>query len=355
MTIDEINRDDAVILRMDRRTNYKGFPLRLVSELGPTVPKRHIIKGIFARGETSAWIAPPGGMKSALMAEAAVCIASGMDWHGKRNKETCGIVYFALERADLVERRIRAHMTRLNLPSLPIAVVGATIDLMNPANVPRVIETIREAEACFGGLSVGFVAFDTFAKLIAAGGGDENSAKDQGRVFANIQRLKDETDIHSALIGHTGKDTTKGWRGSNAGIGDADLVVEISGDTIRTATVTKANDAPEGVLFSFKSETHDFGADEDGDPITVNIVSAEELSQVATPSREPKLKPNQQTVFEILHRTNSAGLTLEEWNAQAKEAGIGTRRKADLTDIRNTLLSKGLIRNYGERWIVSHG
>ena len=64
-------------------------------------------------------------------------------------------------------------------------------------------------------------------------------------------------------------------------------MVTIGGDEIKTATVTKANDAPEGPLFSFKSEVHDFGTDEDGDPITVNIVSSEEVSDTAC-DREPE-------------------------------------------------------------------
>jgi hypothetical protein len=105
----------------------------------------------------------------------------------------------------------------------------------------------------------------------------KNSAKDQGLVFANRQRVKSATDTHAALVGHTGKDETKGSRGSNAILGDVDVMVTISGDTIRTATVTKANDSPEGPLFSFKSDIHHFGTDEPGDPITVNVASDERI------------------------------------------------------------------------------
>ena len=56
-------------------------------------------------------------------------------------------------------------------------------------------------------------------------------------------------------------------------------MVEITtnGD-LRTASVTKANDMAEGPLFSFTSEVHTFGTDEDGDPITVNIVSSEPVA-----------------------------------------------------------------------------
>ena len=65
-------------------------------------------------------------------------------------------------------------------------------------------------------------------------------------MFANVQRVKNNTGVHVALIGHTGKDESRGARGSNALLGDVDVMVTIGGDEIKTATVTKANDAPEG-------------------------------------------------------------------------------------------------------------
>ena len=45
---------------------------------------------------------------------------------------------------------------------------------------------------------------------------------------------------------------------------------------------------------------------------------------------------------------------MEDWNNQAREAGIGVKRKADLNDIRAVQLSKGLVRNYADRWSVKH-
>ncbi|WP_426525047.1 AAA family ATPase [Bradyrhizobium sp. McL0615] len=276
---------DTVVIRLDRRATYKGFPFDRFDEMNGTIAKRHIIKGVFARGETSAWIAPPGGMKSALMAAASISVASGADWFGKRNKERCGVVYFALERADLVKRRLEAHRIRLKLADLPIVVVKAAINFGAAETVGRVIETIREVEAEYS-LSAGLVIFDTFAKLIAAAGLDEDKARDQGLIFNRVQQVKTATDVHVALVGHTGKNVERGARGSNAILGDVDMMVEISGDIVRTAVVTKANDSPEGPLFSFKSEIHEFSFDEDGDPISVNIVSAEEVSGNLSKSRD---------------------------------------------------------------------
>lgn len=321
--------------------------------------KMWTIKGIIAWGETSAWIGPPGSMKSALMADLAVHVAFNRDWHGKRAKGACSVMYFALERADLVRRRLEAQIATLGLSYNPgetgnIIAVASTIDLFTEDSVKKVIRTVQNAEA-FTGDTVGILIFDTFAKLVAASGGDEDKAKDQGKIFANIERIKEKLGRpHVAIVGHTGKDETRGSRGSNAILGDADVMVTISGDAIKTATVTKANDMPEGPLFSFKSEVHEFGVDEDGDPITVNIVSAEQPETLAATAREPKLTANQKTMFAMLHTAGKSGLLLSDWNDQAREAGIGIKRKADLNDIRNALLSKGLVRQYGDRWSVKH-
>jgi len=343
---------DSKVVQLDRTRNAQGYKFQTAGEMSAVpVKKEWLIKEIFAAGESSAWVAPPGGMKSALLAEVSVCVAYGHDWHGYRNKGAAGVVYFALERTDLVRRRVLAHVAQLDLPPPPIVVVG---DMVDPRNAKRIAATIHEAEDALG-IPIRLAIFDTFAKLIAAAGGNENDAKDQGMVFANLQRVKNATGVHLAIIGHTGKDVSRGMRGSNAALGDVDLMVEISGDIVRTATVTKANDAPEGPLFSFKSEVHEFGTDEDGDPITVNIVSAESIECSSERGAPGRLTANQQTFFRILHDAGERGLIPEEWNARAKEAGIGINRKATLFDLRKALEDRRMVREYGGRWKVCHG
>ena len=199
---------DIQVVQKDRAATMPGYRLVTFDEMEVDPPaKQWLIKGILARGETSAWIAPPGAMKSALLAEAAICVGAGLDWHLYRNKGAAGVVYFAIERADLVKRRLRAHRQRLGLAGTPICVSSDTIDLTHPEAFKKVIDTIRTAKTVLGA-EIGLVIIDTFAKLIAAAGGDENSAKDQGAVFANVQRVKNVTGVHVALIGHTGKENT---------------------------------------------------------------------------------------------------------------------------------------------------
>jgi hypothetical protein len=358
-------------IRLDRLAISREIPLAFHYQLADDftsrpVAKPWLFKNVIARGETSAWIAPPGGMKSALMAELAIAADRGIDWHGFKSKARTGVAYFALERADLVRRRIVAHMQRLNLPDedlVNIAVVPSLVDLMSPAIVPKVIATIESMSSVFGkGPSgVGLIILDTFAKAIAAGGGDEDKAKDQGRVFANLALIREDLKKyggggpHIAIVGHTGKDETRGARGSNAFYGDVDVLVTIGGGEIKTATVTKANDAPEGPLFSFKSIVHEFGTDEDGDPITVNIVSYEDVSsEVATKPSEPKLTPDQKVFYRLLYDAGREGLKLEAWNGAAKDVGIGIKRKAKLFELRKALEDKDMVYCSGEIWRIKH-
>ena len=244
----------------------RALPLTFFNDLTESPsPKPWLIKGVLARDETSSWIAPPGKGKSSLLTDIAVHQGGGLDWRGFRTKGRSGVVYFALERADLVRRRLIAHKLRDGLRDLPIAVVSQTIDLLNRNCVDIIVATIQAAEQRFG-CEVGLVIFDTYSKGIAAGGGDEDKAKDQNIVQANLRRVFDRgRHVHIAGIGHTGKDESKGERGSNARLADVDMQVQIAGDPIKTVTIKKANDQPEGVLTTFKLEPFDFGPDEDGE------------------------------------------------------------------------------------------
>jgi hypothetical protein len=278
-----------------------ALPLTYFDELTdqPT-PKPWVIKFVLARGELSSWIAPPGAGKSSLFAEIAIHAAAGMAWRGYRVKQRTGVVIFAFERADLTKRRLIAHRRRDGLRNLPIAVYGKLINMLDPACADIILATIREAEQHMG-CEVGLIIFDTYAKGIAAGDGDEDKARDQNKVHANLRRLFElGGNFHIAGVGHTGKDESRGERGSNARLADVDLQVQISGDDIRTATVTKANDQPEGLLTRFKLEAFDFELDEDGDPFQVSIVSAAVIPAAAQGSKRQKTTDRQTLALRAL-------------------------------------------------------
>jgi hypothetical protein len=256
--------------------NDYGQPLKLTffDECSETAAKRWLIKNVIALGDTSSWIAPPGRGKSDLLSDICVHLAAENEWRGHKTKGRFGCVYFAFERADLVKRRNAAYAKRYGFQGLPIAVAAEIIDLMHPDCVNVILATLHAAEERFR-VPVRCIVIDTFAKGIAAGGGDEDKARDQNKCLTNLRRLHERAELHIAIIGHTGKDETKGSRGSNAHPADADLQVQIfgDGDKIKSARVIKGNDQPEGELAAFQLESADLGIDDEGDPITTAIVS----------------------------------------------------------------------------------
>src|SRR5262249_26212658 len=113
----------------ERTKSRHPLPLTFFDDLSEQPPpKPGLIKNVIARDETSSWIAAPGKGKSALLTDISISVASGSDWRGYRTKVRSGVLYFALERADLVRRRLIAHKQRDDLGSLPIAVAGQVID-----------------------------------------------------------------------------------------------------------------------------------------------------------------------------------------------------------------------------------
>jgi hypothetical protein len=256
-----------------------AIKLTFFDECHAVASKRWLIKGVAAIGETSSWIAPPGKGKSALQTDISVR-------HCRRHR----LAGIPVERAPwrclfcLRARRPReAAADRLcqtaQPQSPPIAVASQIIDLMHPV-ARRDPGDHTAAEKQFG-IRVGYIVIDTFAKGIAAGGGDEDKARDQNKCLTNLRRLHECAELHVAIVGHTGKDETRGSRGSNAHPADVDVQVLISGDEIKLARVIKGNDQPEGELTTFKLESAELGIDEDGDPINTAILSGEEIK--ATP------------------------------------------------------------------------
>jgi hypothetical protein len=108
-------------------------------------------------------------------------------------------------------------------------------------------------------------------------------------------------------------------------------------------------DGPEGDVIVSRLEAVEVGTDTDGEQINSCVVIP-----VDTPITvaEPTLSKNQTTMFSVLHSAGTAGLPTQEWNDRAREVGLGTKRRADLHDLREALKSMGRVRQYGDRWVV---
>jgi hypothetical protein len=251
-------------------------PSRLIffGERPATSRSRPLIKGLLSTGATSSLFGPPKTNKSTLVVDMMAHLSGRPEWRGMRIPEPKACLYLAFERYMQVLDSLDGYAAK-GFESLPIAVLPELVDVVNPACIDEVVRLIDETEKRFG-MQVGLVAFDTWSKGLAAGGGNEDKAEDQNRAAANLRRIIERfPHIHCMTVGHTGKDANKGERGSNATRGDRDVGLSIRRDgEIRVLRVDYANGIEdEKDIAAFKVDAVEIGKDEEGEPITGLTVS----------------------------------------------------------------------------------
>lgn len=96
------------------------------------------------------------------------------------------------------------------------------------------------------------IVIDTLARSMA--GGDENSAQDMGRAIAVADQLRDQFDAATLLVHHSGKNVSKGSRGSSALLGAGDGYFRVEGDEHgnHVATVEWSRDGESGRQYPFR-------------------------------------------------------------------------------------------------------
>lgn len=319
------------------------------------IAKAHVVKGVVALGESVVIAGPPKSGKSALVTDLLASVALGEDWRGYRSRRRVAGLYVALERGTDVTRMLRAQAARRGTDCLPVAVARGLVNLLDPDSVAILTDTVRAAREALG-VEVGIVVVDTIAKAIAAGGGDEDKARDMGRALAHLGRLRDETGVATICIAHTSKSEEGGPRGSGALIGDADLVVQIKvrGET-RIAEVTHANDRPTGHLTTFTIEEAVIGVDEDGEAVTTRMVSGFDENGVTAPDPRDNLSPDQRLILDAITASEAVtDVTEGDGNAPWRDSvtkalrgrSPGAIRKAISAGLK-TLVAKGLIERRG--------
>lgn len=228
-------------------------------------PKKWLVENVIALKEDSSWYGPPGAGKSGLLLDLALHVASGRDWRGNKfircencnpeevnNRENRGVIYFALERADLTERRIAAYKQRDGLSGLPFKLITKQIHLVDPSCVQILRHTIAKFFEDTGA-QPGLVIIDTWGKAIAPY--DRNSAATHDMAALHLKQVRESLPgsnrFHLATIGHSGKNIDSGEGGSNSRQAHIDLEVQVSAGN---AKITKGNDQAKGELTKFEFE-----------------------------------------------------------------------------------------------------
>lgn len=231
-------------------------------------PAPDLIKGAVAAGFNLEFGASSSG-KSFHCIDKAVAVARDVVWNGHRVKGG-PVLYIAAEAAAGIWRRLEAYaLDRLGdqEPRPPLYVIPQALNLLASDEDVQVV--VAEARR----LSAVLVVIDTVSRVF--GGGDENSSQDMARFVSNLDRIRADTGAAILAVHHTGKDSTKGARGSSVLFAAADFVTEVErlGDgSTRRVTVRKSREGEDGAVQDFRLRVVELGEDDDGDPITSCVV-----------------------------------------------------------------------------------
>ncbi|EDW4641447.1 AAA family ATPase [Salmonella enterica subsp. enterica serovar Java] len=188
-------------------------------------PGKFVIEGMVPHGVTMLYGAS-SSFKSYGVISMLCRVATKTHRWGGRNLKGGAVLYVAAEGGSSVMPRVGAWADKYNdgkpldlFYTLPLAV-----DLSVPENVNAMVKEIKRIEY-HTGEPVRVVAIDTLSQSMMQG--EENSASDVAKFMAGATRVFTETGAAVIIVHHSGKDSSKGMRGSSAAFANADAVIRV--------------------------------------------------------------------------------------------------------------------------------
>ena len=302
----ELDRYDAQHIKemgivppaMSGRAGYLSARLRPLDRIQPVLERRYLVKGWVDRGAFSVVYGESNVGKTFFALDMALHIAAGENWHGSRIHQPEQVVYIAAEGGTGLNNRIEA-MRRHNRDLIAAAgpnfvLLPEGLDLCTGNDATALIEMLSTA-----GIRPGLIVIDTLARVM--GNGDENTAKDMGQLVRSVDQLRAETGAHVMVIHHSGKDASKGARGSGSLRAAADTEIELTrNDTVVMAEARKQRDMPCDGVFAYQLKSVFIGRDEDGDNVSSAVVEATDIQRT---DKRVRLSGRAQVALDALKET----------------------------------------------------
>jgi hypothetical protein len=342
MTVIDMERPNGKVKPKDKKGRIK---LTAFNDIKLGTGRRWLVKNLVpVLGLFLLW-GPPKSGKSFFIFDLAMHIALGWDYRGRRVRQGT-VVYCAFEGHNGIAARVEAFRQSF-LPEhqdpIPFHIVTVTLDLVREHRA--LIEAIRDQ---IDEAAPALIVLDTLNRSLV---GSESKDEDMAAYIRATDALWSAFECCVAVVHHCGIDGTRP-RGHTSMTGAADVQASCKKDTGGLITVETefVKDGPENETVAFRLEPVTVGVDEDGDEITSCVVAA---AEPAPPKAKPvRLSQNQQTMLSILKRAGPQGLPIEQWNDQARAAGLGLSRPASLFDLRVALQDKGLVFQGQNGWFA---
>jgi hypothetical protein len=311
------------------------------------------VEGLLGVGASSLVYGPSNVGKSFLILDLCACVATGRSFRGELEVDQGGVLYLSLEGRHGTINRLEAIKRReLIAAETPLFVSFDHVSLTSPSIGPTygqiVAETCRKIER-EQGVSFKLIIVDTLSRAMA--GGDENSGRDMMIAVGEIDLIRGETGAHVMIVHHSGKDETRGARGSSTLRAAVDTEIELSrpeGSAITTMRVTKQRDFQIGPPMPFSLEVVELGTDRRGNPINTCVVKHEDEIMAGQPRGRgrPKSSVSKTDLLNLLPQPST-----KAWQeAASHELGVGKTAFYELRKIIEA--SKAAVHGKTDGWKI---
>lgn len=308
-------------------TIWKNEVRTLANAYSIRPPTTYIVEGLFPVSSVSIVYGPGGTMKSLILQDLSLCIATGNEWlqplpHNKDKAKTFKVKKSPVlwldfdngswrtdNRFEAFGRTYKAKVSDNNL--FYISVPSIPFDITKVSNVMDVVDFIKS-------IAAKFVVIDNL--LTISGGKDEN-ASEIGQAMINLRLVAERTGAAIVVIHHSRKeigraggfgDDLRGHSSIRGGIDLAFRVAREEGSDIITIKSTKTRDMDIEPFSAMWTYTHKVNAAPDletakfwGEPV-VGPVTSNDIKNAIIDAIKQTGAPMNQT--EIIKAVKQAGV-----------------------------------------------
>ena len=195
-------------------------PLTLLTEedIEALPPVEWLVSELIMKNSFSLLYGPPCSGKSFLALDMAMCVSRGTSWHGHATASLGPAVYVAAEGFGGMSKRLKAWKQYHGADKSAFRLMPATINLLNSTEVDMLAATLATIDP------PSLLIVDTLSRAMI---GDENSAEDISQLFCALDALRARFEFAVLLVHHSGKDVSRGARGSSALLAAVDTCLQV--------------------------------------------------------------------------------------------------------------------------------
>jgi putative DNA primase/helicase len=222
-------------------------------------------------------------------------ICEGVPFMGKK-VEKGAVIYLATESPASVISRVQAIKSYHDCDMANLFIVQVPINFFtSDKHSTEVIALVKQVEYDTGS-KVNLIIGDTLARMTA--GANENSGEDMVPILQRLDSVVYEANTAFLTIHHSGKDASRGARGSSTIRAHIDTEIYVVEENLqRTATITKQRElASKGVEIPFKLDIVAMGMSKFGENVSTCVAVFDDEERAEKVKKDSKLDKNKKLI-----------------------------------------------------------